>query len=144
MKKLNKSIPQLFVLAMLILCSITVVSCDKEDLEIQKNFPFELKILPVPKELANGESAEIRISIQQLGSYNDGSYYLRYFQFDGKGMLKYPNSPPYKPNDLYMIPTRDFRLYYTSLSKVSQSFDIWISDDFGNEKQVSFQFNNAD
>ena len=48
------------------------------------------------------------------------------------------------PNDLYQLPVTQFRLYYTSQSAVSQSFDIWISDNFGNEKKVSFQFNNKD
>ncbi|MCC2600503.1 DUF3872 domain-containing protein [Sphingobacterium sp. FBM7-1] len=47
-------------------------------------------------------------------------------------------------NDLYNLPQTQFRLYYTSQSTVSQSFDIWISDNFGNEKQVSFQFNSRD
>lgn len=129
---------------MMAVCSISTISCDNDELEIKKDFPFDLKVLPIPKDLANGESAEIRINIQQLGSYNEGEYYLRYFQFDGKGTLRYFNEPPYKPNDLYLIPDREFRLYYTSLSNVSQSFDVWISDGFGNEKQVSFQFNSVD
>ncbi|OCA77093.1 hypothetical protein BBI01_01120 [Chryseobacterium artocarpi] len=45
------------------------------------------------------------------------------------------------PNDFYPIPDKDFRLYYTSESTVSQSIDIWIVDTFGNEKQISLQFN---
>jgi hypothetical protein len=44
----------------------------------------------------------------------------------------------------YQLPTEQFRLYYTSTSSVSQSFDVWISDSFGNEKQISFQFNSSD
>ena len=50
----------------------------------------------------------------------------------------------YSPNDLYPLKSKEFRLYYTSQSLVSQSFDVWISDNFENEKKLSFQFNNAD
>jgi hypothetical protein len=42
------------------------------------------------------------------------------------------------------LQAKQFRLYYTSNSTVSQSFDVWISDNFGNEKQLSFEFNNSD
>ncbi|WP_449397669.1 TraQ conjugal transfer family protein [Chryseobacterium wanjuense] len=30
------------------------------------------------------------------------------------------------PNDFYLLTQKEFRLYYTSESTVSQSFDIWI------------------
>lgn len=134
----------MYIILLLTLCTGFLSSCESDELEVQKNFPFELRILPVPKEVASGQTIEIRINIQQLGNYTQGGYYLRYFQFDGMGSLQYFNDPPYKPNDLYGLPQTQFRLYYTSLSTVSQSFDIWISDDFGNEKQVSFQFNSSE
>lgn len=131
-------------LVLLILsASFTLVSCSKDDgLEIQNDFPFEINVMPVPKEVVNGQTIEIRITIQRAGNYNNTQYYLRYFQFDGKGTLRYYDDAPYLPNDLYSLPTEQFRLYYTSNSTVSQAFDIWISDSFGNEKQLNFQFKN--
>ena len=107
--------------------SFTLVSCSKDDgLEIQNDFPFEINVMPVPKEVANGQTIEIRITIQRTGNYHNTQYYLRYFQFDGKGTLRYYDDAPYLPNDLYSLPTEQFRLYYTSNSTVSQAFDIWI------------------
>jgi len=82
--------------------------------------------------------------LNQLVIIKDTEYKLRYFQFDGDGILQYNQEEPYIPNDLYIIPNDQFRLYYTSTSSVSQSFNVWISDQFGNEKQISFQFNNRD
>ncbi len=124
--------------------SASLVSCSKDDeLEIQNDFPFEVNVMPVPKDVTKGQKVEIRITIQRKGNYSNTQYYLRYFQFDGTGTLQYYDEPPYQPNDLYQLPTEQFRLYYTSTSAVSQSFDVWISDSFGNEKQVSFQFNSA-
>jgi len=135
----------IYVFLAILTASLTLVSCSKDDeLEIQNDFPFEVKVMPVPKAVANGQTVEIRITIQRTGNYVNTQYFLRYFQFDGQGTLRYYDEPPYLPNDLYQLPTEQFRLYYTSTSVVSQSFDVWISDSFGNEKQISFQFNGAD
>lgn len=135
----------IYVLLAILTASVTLVSCSKEDeLEIQNNFPFEVNVMPVPKDVANGQTVEIRITIQRTGNYNNTQYYLRYFQYDGTGTLQYYSEPSYLPNDLYPLASTQFRLYYTSTSAVSQSFDVWISDSFGNEKQITFQFNNSD
>lgn len=134
-----------YLMLAILTASVSLVSCRKDDdLEIQNNFPFEVKVMPVPKDVANGQTVEIRVTIQRTGNYSNTQYYLRYFQFDGQGSLRYYDETPYLPNDLYLLPTEQFRLYYTSASAVSQSFDVWISDSFGNEKQISFQFNSSD
>ena len=121
----------------------SVTSCGKDELEIQDDFPFEVKVMPVPKEIANGNSVEIRLTIQPTGNYSNTQYFIRYFQFDGQGTLQYYDEPLYLPNDLYPLRAKQFRLYYTSGSTVSQSFDVWISDNFGNERQLSFEFNSS-
>ncbi|OPC21539.1 conjugal transfer protein TraQ [Elizabethkingia meningoseptica] len=134
-----------YMLLAILTTSVTLVSCSKDDdLEIQNDFPFEVNVMPVPKDVSNGQKVEIRITIQRKGNYSNTQYFLRYFQFDGTGTLQYYDEPPYLPNDLYSLPTEQFRLYYTSTSAVSQSFEVWISDSFGNEKQLSFQFNSRD
>ena len=134
------------LLSMYVLLGIlisSVSSCSKDELEIQNDFPFEVKVMPIPKEIANGNTVEIRLTIQPTGNYNNTQYYLRYFQFDGQGTLQYNDTSPYLPNDSYPLQAKQFRLYYTSNSTVSQSFDVWISDNFGNERQLSFEFNSS-
>ena len=130
----------ILLLSMLILNS----SCNKDKLDIQTNFPFELSVMPIPKGVAKGKTVEIRMTIKPSGNYQGTEYFIRYFQFDGTGTLRYWHEAPYEPNDLYLLADKEFRLYYTSASTVSQSFDIWVSDNFGNEQQMSFQFNNID
>ena len=143
--KFRTGLLPLYIFLAILTASVTLVSCSKDDeLEIQNNFPFEVNVMPVPKDVANGQTVEIRITIQRSDNYSNTQYYLRYFQFDGQGTLRYYDELPYLPNDLYLLPTEQFRLYYTSASAVSQSFDVWISDSFGNEKQISFQFNSSD
>ncbi len=144
MKRLLNKSKFLWMLVLVFTSATILSSCDKDELEIQQNYPFEVRVMPVPGDVANGQTVEIRITIERSGNFNDANYFIRYFQFDGQGALRYYDEPPYLPNDLYNLPQTQFRLYYTSSSTVSQSFDIWISDNFGNEKQVSFQFNNTD
>jgi hypothetical protein len=122
----------------------TAYSCTSDTLELQQDFPFEVTVMPVPKEIATGQTVEIRITIQPGGHYSGTEYFIRYFQFDGQGSLHRDGQPDYIPNDSYALPQNEFRLYYTALSSVSQSFDVWISDSFGNEKLLHFQFNSSD
>lgn len=143
--KFRTGLLPIFILLTILTISFSLLSCNKGDeLEIQLNFPFEVNVMPVPKEISEGDKVEIRISIELIGNYKENRYYLRYFQFDGQGSLRYYDEPPYLPNDMYLLPKKQFRLYYTSESKVTQSFEVWISDDFGNEKNLKFQFNNQD
>ena len=143
--KFKRGILPMYLMLAIFTTSIILVSCSKDDdLEIQNDFPFEVNVMPVPKEVANGETVEIRITINRSANYQNTQYYLRYFQFDGQGILRYYDELPYLPNDLYQLPTEQFRLYYTSTSTVSQAFEVWISDSFGNEKQLSFQFSSSD
>ena len=143
-KKYRLRLQALSMLVTMFIATIVAISCEKEELEVQQGYSFNVKIMPVPKEITFGQTVEIRMSIQSSGHFQDERYYLRYFQFDGKGSLRYYDQSPYLPNDIYELPKREFRLYYTSASNVSQSFDIWISDGFGSEKQVSFNFNSTD
>jgi len=144
MKRLLNKSKFLWMLVAVMASAIMLSSCNKDELDIQQNYPFEVKVMPVPKGITNGQTVEIRITIQRSGDFKDANYFIRYFQYDGQGTLQYYNDAPYMPNDLYPLPQTQFRLYYTSQSTVSQSFDIWISDNFGNEQQVSFEFNSSD
>ena len=135
-------VQRLFVIAAFIIMMLS--SCHKEYLDIQQNFPFEVNIMPIPKEVASGQKIEIRITIERGGNFTGANYFIRYFQFDGQGRLQYYNDPAYSPNDLYRLPKEQFRLYYTSQSSVSQTFHVWISDQFRNEKELTFEFNSSD
>ncbi|GIQ60975.1 conjugal transfer protein [Flavobacterium collinsii] len=116
-------------------------SCSEQNLDIKKDFPFEVSVMPIPQAIANGDTVEIRFAIQRADKYSGTQYFIRYFQYDGQGLLRYANQHAFVPNNLYPIPAEQFRLYYTSQSFVSHSFSVWISDTFGNERQINFQLN---
>ncbi|WP_409449838.1 DUF3872 domain-containing protein [Chryseobacterium sp.] len=140
---LKRILGVLVMIPVLLLIEYSLSSCTNEELDVEQNFPFEVSVMPIPSGIANGQTVEIRIKILPQGKYKENKYFLRYFQFEGKGTLRYYNNKPYLPNDLYEIPQHEFRLYYTSQSDESELFDVWISDSFGNEKKLSFEFNNS-
>ena len=66
---------------------------------------------------------------------------IRYFQPDGKGILKMDNGTVFKPNDRYTLNKEEFRLYYTSASTDQQTIDVYVEDNFGQAEKLSFEFN---
>ncbi|UZT98044.1 TraQ conjugal transfer family protein [Chryseobacterium fluminis] len=128
----------------LFFASIVLNSCKDNDLEIEQNFPFNVNVMPVPSKIKENETVEIRISLETESHYSGTKYYIRYFQYEGNGKLQYNSDTPYLPNDEYLLPNKQFRLYYTSESTGSQQFSIWIKDSFGNKKQIDFEFDHSD
>jgi conjugative transposon protein traQ len=98
--------------------------------------------MPVQKDLRRGETAEIRCSLKRAGRFAGARYTLRYFQSEGKGMLRLDKGAALKPNDRYPLVREEFRLYYTSQSADRQTIDVYIEDNFGKVQQLSFAFNN--
>lgn len=133
----------LLSIPILIMLFFTLSSCDKE-LDVKTDFPFELEVLPVPKSISKGETVTIRCGIKTDGNYEGTKYFIRYFQFDGVGKLLLGSHKTLKPNDKFTLPEQQFRLYYISESKVTQAFDVWVSDNKGHEQKMSFQFNSKD
>ncbi|WP_286801806.1 MULTISPECIES: TraQ conjugal transfer family protein [Sphingobacterium] len=149
MKTLFKTFNSSWII--ILLCMTILSSCESDELDIQQNFPFEVKVLPVNKAIAIGQTEAISMKIQNTGKYSGVQYFFRYFQYDGSGNLNYQigtnEKKPFMPNKVYFLSdakSSEITFYYTSQSTVAQSFDIWILDNFGNERQLSFQFNNID
>ena len=80
--------------------SIGFTACD-DGLDVTQAYPFTVETMPVPKELAQGETAEIRCELVREGEFDGAVYTIRYFQFDGEGTLKLDNGLVFLPNDRY-------------------------------------------
>ncbi len=119
-----------------------IAACDS-DLDVQTAYPFHVETMPVPLRVAQGETAEIRCSLQAEGRTTDTQYTIRWFLYDGKGVLRY-NGRALKANDRYPLAGDEFRLYYTSASSDSHSFIVVIEDNHGQSEQLDFKFNNED
>lgn len=140
---INNKLLTLFNCSMVIILLCFIFnSCQNNDLEIQQNFPFEIEVMPVPSQIAENETVEIRISLLTSSDFAGTKYSIRYFQYEGSGELQYYSDPPYLPNDEYPLKQKQFRFYYTSKAPESHQFSIWIKDSFGNERRIDFEFDN--
>lgn len=118
-----------------------ILSGCSDKLDIFQKYEFNLETMPVPTKIQNKETIEIRCKILREGKFDKTKFYIRYFQTDGKGILKL-NDMTFVPNDLYLLPNETFRLYYTSQCTDQQKIDIYIEDSFGQTVQKSFSFTN--
>ena len=118
-----------------------LASCDDE-LDIQQSYPFTVETMPVPGKVTRGQTVEIRCEMKKEGNYANTLYTIRYFQFEGEGMLKMDNGITFLPNDRYLLENEKFRLYYTSGCSEAQNFIVVVEDNFGNAYEMEFDFNN--
>ena len=139
MKK--KILSTIWVMGVLTLAVFCLSACDRE-LDVQQSYPFTVETMPVQKDIIKGQTAEIRCTLKRGGEFADTRYTIRYFQSDGKGLLRNDNGTIFKPNDRYPLTKDVFRLYYTSLSTDRQTIDVYVEDSFGKMQQLTFSFNN--
>ena len=140
-QKVKRNIVKSLATLCLGLLSIGFTACD-DDLDVTQAYPFTVETMPVPKELAQGETAEIRCELVREGEFDGALYTIRYFQYDGEGTLKLDNGLVLQPNDRYLLENEKFRLYYTSECDESQSLTITMEDNFGNACEWELEFNN--
>ena len=136
----RKLVNMLWAVGLLTVVSFCLPACDRE-LEVQQAYDFTLETMPVQKDLRRGETAEIRCSLKRAGRFAGARYTLRYFQSEGKGMLRLDKGAALKPNDRYPLVREEFRLYYTSQMLARQTIDVYIEDNFGVMKRLTFDFN---
>ena len=139
MKKINQKI----VIGLIAMLCVSLFTSCKKELDVQQNFPFEVKVLPVPKSIGKTDTVEIRCELHSPYQYDENRYFIRYFQYEGKGSLRTSlQGEVLLVNDVYPLASKGaFRLYYTSASEANQSLSVWISDSFGNEQKLDFEFN---
>lgn len=130
----------LWAVGLLTIVSLCLPACDRE-LEVQQAYDFSLETMPVQQDFRRGETVEIRCSLKRAGRFDGTHYTLRYFQSEGKGILRLDKGAALKPNDRYPLAREGFCLYYTALSSDRQTIDVYIEDNFGQMKELRFSFN---
>ena len=125
----------------MVVAGMMFTSCN-DKLDVLQAYDFNLTTMPVQKRIQQGETAEIRCTLNKSGNYNNAKFYISYFQPDGKGELKMDDGTIFAPNDFYELDRDIFRLYYTSHCTDQQQIDIYIYDNFGQKYELSFSFQN--
>ena len=140
-QKAKRNIVRTFAALCVGMLSFGFTACD-DDLDVTQAYPFTVETMPVPKELAQGETAEIRCELVREGEFDGAVYTIRYFQFDGEGTLKLDNGLVFLPNDRYLLENEKFRLYYTAAGDEAHNFIVVVEDNFSNSYELEFDFNN--
>jgi hypothetical protein len=124
--------------AVCLLCGL--VACDAS-LDLQKDFDFEVELLPIPSTVALGEQVEMRFTIKPVGgSYDSTKYFVRYFQYAGKGTLSNEEGLAFVPNDSYLLEKKIFRLYFSPQSGAQHQLGLTFYDSFDHRHEVELNF----
>lgn len=120
---------------------ILLFACNSA-LDVQQSYEFDIEIMPLPKEIKQNETIEIRCTLIDQGNFIDNRYTIRFFQFDGEGKLHLgQEGEAFLPNDRYELLDKEFRLYYTSLGDKSHAFEVVIENSFGTARTLEFRVN---
>lgn len=107
---MKKILNMILVMGMLTLAVFCLSACDR-DLDVQQSYPFTVETMPVQKDIIRGQTAEIRCTLKRGGEFADTRYTIRYFQSDGKGLLKNDNGTVFKQNDRYPLTKDNLRTF---------------------------------
>lgn len=145
MKKSNKkSFGVIAVLFLVIAAVCSLTSCN-DDLDVQQSYPFTVEVMPFADKIVKGQTVELRFEIVPEGNYTNTLYTIRYFQYDGEGLLKLVDGPVLVNNDRVLLESKTFRLNYTAKSSGEHRYLVVVEDNFGSAPwERTFEFNNKD
>lgn len=125
-------------------------SCD-DGIDIRQDYDFSLSSWYLQKQIATGETVEIRFYLDREGDYEKAEYEIGYIQVEGKGEVfdsegvKLVNREV-KP--LAEVPGLDtenpvkqvFTLFYRSTSAKRSELKFFVRDNFGQEREMTVTF----
>lgn len=130
--------------AILLTLVLALTSCS-DDLDVQQSYPFSVEVMPHADKIAKGQTVELRFEIKPEGNYTNTLYTIRYFQYDGEGLLKLVDGPVLVNNDRVLLESKTFRLNYTAKSDQQHRFLVVVEDNFNSTPwEQTFEFNGND
>ena len=125
-------------------------SCD-DGIEIRQDYDFRLSSWYLQKQIATGETVEIRFYLDREGDYENAEYEIGYIQMEGRGEVSDSEgvklvNREVKP--LAEVPGLDtenpvkqvFTLFYRSTSAKRSELKFFVRDNFGQEREMTVTF----
>lgn len=125
-------------------------SCD-DGIDIRQDYDFRLSSWYLQKQIATGETVEIRFYLDREGDYEKAEYKIGYIQVEGKGEVSDSEgvklvNREVKP--LAEVPGLDtenpvkqvFTLFYRSTSAKRSELKFFVRDNFGQERELTVTF----
>ena len=135
----------LMALVSLAIAAVCGLASCSDDLDVQQSYPFTVEVMPFTDKIVKGQTVELRFEIVPEGNYTNTLYTIRYFQYDGEGLLKLVDGPVLVNNDRVLLESKTFRLNYTAKSADAHKFLVVIEDNFGSTPwEQTFEFNGKD
>ena len=129
---------------------LTFSSCN-DGIDIRQDYDFSLSSWYLQKQIATGETVEIRFYLDREGDYEKAEYEIGYIQMEGKGEVmdcegvKLVNR---EIRPLTEVPGLDvenpvnqvFTFFYRSTSAKRSELKFFVRDNFGREKELTVTF----
>ena len=135
-----------------LLAALVFSSCNDE-IDIRQDYDFSLSSWYLQKQIATGETVEIRFYLDREGDYEKAEYEIGYIQMEGKGEvsdsegIKLVNR---EVRPLAEVPGLDtenpVRQIFTSLpfdKCQTLGTEILVRDNFGQERELTVTFDTA-
>jgi hypothetical protein len=122
--------------------AVLLFTACNDSLSIQTNFDFEISIFPYYTNVSINESVELRLEIKssKVGYYEGAEYFMRYFQYAGKGTLVDETGAVFIPNDAYRVYKKPFRFYFTPAAGQQHQLELTFYDSFENTHVLILNF----
>lgn len=133
------------------LVAVLALSSCNDEIDIRQDYDFSLSSWYLQKQIATGETVEIRFYLDREGDYEKAEYEIVYIQMEGKGEVtdcegvKLVNR---EVRPLAEIPGLDaenpvrqvFTLFYRSTSAKRSELKFFVRDNFGRESELTVTF----
>ena len=133
-----------------LLAALAFNSCN-DGIDIRQDYDFSLSSWYLQKQIATGETVEIRFYLDREGDYEKAEYEIGYIQMEGKGEVtdcegaKLVNREVRPLAEMPGLDTDNpvkqvFTLFYRSTSTKRSELKFFVRDNFGQEREMSVSF----
>lgn len=133
------------------LFAVLAFSSCSDGIDIRQDYDFNLSSWYLQKQIATGETVEIRFYLDREGDYEKAEYEIGYIQMEGKGEVSDSEGMKLVNREvrpLAEVPGLDtenpvkqmFTLFYRSTSAKRSELKFFVRDNFGREKEMTVTF----
>lgn len=133
------------------LFAVLAFSSCNDGIDIRQDYDFSLSSWYLQKQIATGETVEIRFYLDREGNYEKAEYEIGYIQMEGKGEVTDSEGARLVNREvrpLAEVPGLDtknpvkqvFTLFYHSTSGRRSELKFFVRDNFGQEREMTVTF----
>ncbi len=133
------------------LFTVLAFSSCNDGIDIRQDYDFSLSSWYLQKQIATGETVEIRFYLDREGDYEKAEYEIGYIQMEGKGEVSDSEGMKLANREvrpLAEVPGLDtenpvkqvFTLFYRSTSAKRSELKFFVRDNFGQERELIVTF----